>query len=59
MTADDRRRYVTDEAEAAGLTPEQVALAVAAAMSTGDFLDDDDFELMVEHVIQGAAEEDK
>jgi hypothetical protein len=54
MNEDLRREYVEAECEEAGLTKEQTDLAVAAAMSTGDVLDDDDFELMVASVIEGA-----
>ena len=53
---DYRRAYVEAECLEAGLTPAQARLALAAAMSTGDDLCDDDFERMVADVIQGAAE---
>jgi hypothetical protein len=58
MTSEQRREYVEGECLEAGLSEAQTELAVAAAMSTGDFLCDDDFELMVAHVIEGVAEGD-
>lgn len=57
MNEDQRREYVEAECLAAGLTEAQTKLAIAAAMSTGDDLCADDFELMVGHVIEGAAEQ--
>jgi hypothetical protein len=51
-----RREYVEAECEEAGLTPAQTELAIAAAMSVDDDMDPDDFELMVGHVIEGAAD---
>lgn len=54
MNADERRAYVEAECVEAGLTEAQSALAVEAAMSTGDDLCDDDFEVMVESIIEGA-----
>lgn len=56
MNATERRAYVEAECIEAGLTTQQTALAISAAMSTGDDLCDDDFELMVGHVIEGAQE---
>jgi hypothetical protein len=56
MTDEEKRAYIEAEIEQAGLTDEQGLLAMSAAMSTGDFLCDDDFELMVADCIQGAAE---
>ena len=55
MTEDERRAYVVAEIDAAGLEGDAALLAYSAAMSTGDFLDPDDFEQMVADCIHGAA----
>ncbi len=59
MTPAERRAYAEAECEEADLTPAQQRLAVEAALSTGDFLGDDDFEQCVADCIQGAAETDE
>ena len=59
MTTDERRAWVRDEAEDAGLNPAQVELAVSAAMSASDDVDDETFEDMVASIIEGAADTDE
>lgn len=53
MNLEYRRLYVTSQCEDADLTPIQTELAITAAMSVNDDLDDDSFEQMVEDIISG------
>jgi hypothetical protein len=55
-SAEAREAYVDAEIESAGLVGVRAATARAAALSVGDFLDDDDFELCVELCIRAAEE---
>lgn len=55
MTRDERRQWVKDLASEAGLSEKQTSLAVGAAMSADDSLSDEEFQDMVESVVEGVA----
>lgn len=52
-----RREYAEAEATQAGLTHDEIAHVVDAAMSADDFLEPDDFEYMVSSIIEGVFEQ--
>lgn len=56
MTTDERREYTEAMVMCAGLSPAASELAMAAAMSLDDDLCDDDFEVAVDAIIEGAEE---
>ncbi|CAB4190142.1 hypothetical protein UFOVP1196_35 [uncultured Caudovirales phage] len=55
-TIEQRRSYVEGMILSSGLSEAAALLAMSAAMSAVDIEDDDDFEVMVEACLEGAAE---
>jgi hypothetical protein len=56
---DIRRQYAEAEAEQAGFSSTLIEKVANIAMTVDDDLDDDSFEEMVGHIIQGIATEQK
>jgi hypothetical protein len=59
VTRDERRQFAEAEAEAAGFSSNLISKVVNIVMTVDDDLDDDSFEEMVGHVIQGVLTEQR